>query len=306
MNHKAELVNELHKAARRNYERRHVDMRGLDETWQADLVDMSAYSAQNKGYKFLLTIIDNFSKFAWAVPTKTKNGHDITQAMSSILKQKRKPRNLHVDQGKEFYNKDFKELMREYDINMYSTFSGMKASICERFNRTLKNQMWKRFSMRGSFKWIDILPDLLLTYNNTKHRTIKMKPNECTLLNEKHLLHDVYRQKVNKIEKAKFKVNDRVRVSKYKHTFEKGYTPNWTTEIFTVSRVMKTIPITYKLTDYQNHPIKGGFYTEELLKVKHPDVYLVEKVLRTHGNKMYVKWLGFDSSHNSWINKTDI
>ncbi|XP_068991481.1 uncharacterized protein [Neodiprion pinetum] len=135
---KAVIAAELHRQARRNYPRRFVDVRGLDETWQADLVDMTAYSSHNKGYKYLLTIIDIFSKYAWAVPIKSKSGKDVTAAMKSVLTQSR-------------------------------------------------------------------------------------------------------------------------------------YSPNWTTEIFTVSEVKDTNPPTYKLTDYQDHPIEGGFYEEELGKIKYPD-----------------------------------
>lgn len=305
---KQAIANELHRPARRNYARRYVDVRGLDETWQADLVDMSAYSAVNKGYKFLLTIIDIFSKFAWGVPIKSKNACDVTGAMKSVLALGRVPKHLHVDQGKEFYNKEFKALMKHHGINMYSTFSNLKASICERFNRTLKNKMWRQFTLRGSHKWIDILPELLESYNNTKHSTTKMKPKDVSATNEKQIYRSVYKPRQIKRSKRrrKFRAGDKVRISKYKNVFEKGYTPNWTTEIFTVNEVKNTNPPTYKLTDYLDQPIEGGFYEEELSMVQYPDGYLVEKVLRKHGNQLYVKWLGFDSSHNSWINKSDM
>ena len=111
------VVEELHKPARRHYPRRKYEMRGLNETFQADLVDMQQHSRENKGFKYLLTIIDVFSKFAWAVPVKSKSGEDITTAMKSILIQGRIPKNLHVDQGSEFYNSNFKPLMRKYDIS---------------------------------------------------------------------------------------------------------------------------------------------------------------------------------------------
>ena len=124
---KRAVVEELHRPARRHYPRRHVDM--------------SACAKVNRGYRFLLAVIDIFSKFAWAVPTKTKSGSDVTAAMRSVLEQGRQPRRLHVDQGKEFYNATFKNLMEEYNIRLYSTFSNLKASICERFNRTLKTKM---------------------------------------------------------------------------------------------------------------------------------------------------------------------
>ena len=301
---KSILVEELHRTARRNYPRRHVTIRGLDETWQADLVDMSDYAASNKGYKFLLTVIDIFSKYAWAVPLKTKKGKDVTDAMQSILKGGRTPKFLHVDRGKEFYNSEFKALMQQRGIKLYSTYSNLKASICERFNRTLKNSMWKKFSLGGTYRWINILNDLLTNYNNTKHTKIKMKPRDVTRVNEKKLYQDVYRNfQINRTRKIKFKVGDKVRISKFKQVFEKGYTPNWTTEVFTVSEVKITNPVTYKLRDYQDNAIEGGFYQEELSKVKYSDIYLVEKVLRKRGNKLYVKWLGFDNSHNSWIDK---
>ncbi|XP_008544574.3 putative uncharacterized transposon-derived protein F54H12.3 [Microplitis demolitor] len=232
----------------------------------------------------------------------------VTRAMKSILQLRRIPKTLHADQEKEFYNKEFKDLMKQYGINLYSTFNNLKASICERFNRTFKNKMWREFTARGNYKWIDMLEELVNSYNNTKHRTIKMKPVDVTTENEKQILENIYKplRVVAKKRKIKFKVGDKVRISKYKHVFEKGYTPNWTTEIFTIKTVQKTNPTTYKLMDYQDQPIEGGFYEEELSKVKNPDVYLVEKTIKTRGNKLYVKWLGFDSNHNSWINKSDL
>ena len=175
---KKRIVDELHKPARRNYPRRKVDIRGLDETWQADLVVMESYWRINKGYKYLLTVIDNYSKFAWAVPLKRKTAAAVATAFKSILAKGRKPKNLHVDQGTEFYNKECQDLLKKYKIKLYSTFSGLKATIIERFNRTLKTKMWKMFSLRGNFKWHDILQDLISEYNNSKHRTIKMKPKD--------------------------------------------------------------------------------------------------------------------------------
>ena len=112
--------------------------------------------------------------------------------------------------------------------------------------------------------------------------------------------------RLEKVKKPKFKIGEKVRVSKIKQVFEKGYTPNWSTVIFTISQVMATNPVTYKLKDYWDQPIAGGFYEKELLNVKYPDVYFVEKVLKKRENQIYVKWLRFDSSHNSWINKSDV
>lgn len=304
------VARELHKPARRNYVRRHVDIRALDETWQADLVEMIPYSRENKGYKYLLTVIDNFSKFAWAVPVKSKSAQDVTAAMESILRLGRAPKNLHTDRGKEFYNSRFQDLMKRYAINLYSTFSNMKASICERFNRTLKSKMWLQFSLKGKYEWLSILAKLLQEYNSSRHRTIGIEPVHVTSKNEKSILQRIRKTQVRYTRtphhRNRFKVGDKVRISKYKHVFEKGYTPNWTTEIFTIRTVQRTNPVTYKLADYQDQPIEGGFYREELSKVKHPDIYLVEKIVRKSANKVLVKWLGFDNTHNSWISASDL
>ncbi|XP_043465747.1 uncharacterized protein LOC122500740 [Leptopilina heterotoma] len=128
-----------------------------------------------------------------------------------------------------------------------------------------------------------------------------MKPKDVRKQDEKELLKRISKHRKILIKRSKFKVGDRVGISKNKHIFEKGYTPNWTTEIFTNSQVKSTKPVTYKLKDYQDQPIEGGFYEEEISKVKYSDIYLIEKVLKNRRDEVFVKWLGFDNSHNSWI-----
>ena len=157
---KITLVNELHRAARVNFPRRRVIVKGLNDLFQCDLVEMIKYSKQNKGYKYLLTVIDCFSKYAFVVPLKNKSGKNVTEAMKIVLKE-RVPKNLQSDLGKEFYNQDFQNLLKTYNINHYSTYSTLKASIVERFNKTIKHKMWKMFSLRGTYKYIDILPTLV-------------------------------------------------------------------------------------------------------------------------------------------------
>ena len=176
---------------------------------------MQPYSQVNKGYRYLLTVIDVFSKFAWAVPVKKKNGDDVTEAMKSILKKGRVPKNLQTDRGKEFYNAKFQDLMKQYNIHLYSTYSNLKASICERFNRTLKNAMWKKFTLQGNAKWLTILPKLLESYNNRKHRTISMKPKDVTTTNKAEVLKR-FSEESGFSGKPKFKVGDKVRISKEK------------------------------------------------------------------------------------------
>lgn len=302
---KRQVVNELHRAARKNFERRKTIMHGIADTYQIDLVEMIPFAQYNKNNKYILTVIDIFSKFAWAFPLKTKSAKCVTSAMSKLLESGNVPKNIHSDQGKEFYNAEFQQLMKRYCINHYSTYSIMKASIVERFNRTLKTKMWKYLNLHSSNKWLNILSSLIDEYNNTIHTTIKMKPKDVKKRHQKKLLQTVYKYD-GLLKASKFKDGESVRISKFKHLFEKGYTPNFSSEIFTINKIQLTQPITYLLSDYQNNRIEGAFYEHELQKVKYPDVYLFEKIIRKKGKKMLVKWLGFDSSHNSWISLDDV
>lgn len=303
---KIQVVNELHKPVRKNFTRRRTIIKGLDDLWQMDLVDMQKHAHKNKNFKYIFVMIDCFSKFVWTKPLKNKSGKEIMQAVCDILKDsKRTPKNLQSDQGTEFYNAGFNNLMKKHNINHYSTFSVTKAAIAERVIRTLKEKLYKYFSLNGSYRWMDILPEIVKEYNNRCHRTTGMKPCEINKKNEKKILQSAYNHIKLALNRPKFKVGDLVRISKNKHVFEKGYTPNWTTELFKVIKVHITNPITYLLQDLRGNPISGGFYTEELQKAKHSDIFLVEKVLRKRGNKVFVKWLGLDKSHNSWIDNTN-
>lgn len=302
---KLQVVKELHRGARKNFPRRYSVMRGINDTLQADLIEMPA----DRHMKYCLTVIDTFSKMAYVRPLKTKTGAEVTQAMKSILNSMTRPvKNLQVDLGKEFYNGDMTRLLEHYKINRYSTFTTKKAAIVERFNRTLKKKIYQQMSLRGNYKWLDTLQDLVDEYNTSRHRTIKMAPIDVDSDTEQQLLDTVYNHKriIPYIDVSKFKVGDYVRISKYKNVFDKGYLPNWTTEIFTVKKVQYTDPMTYLLADWEGNDIKGGFYAEELQLAKYPDVYLVEKILRRKNNKVYVKWLGFDKRFNSWINANDV
>lgn len=305
---KLQVVEELHKNARKNFVRRPYLMKSIDDTFQADLVQLTQYANENKNNNYILVVIDTFSKFAWTEPVKNKTGICVTNAMQTIFKKSgRICRKLQTDDGKEFFNKHFGKLMESYKIHHYSTFSVLKASIVERLNRILLTKLWKIFNLKGNHRWINYLKNVTNTYNNTKHRTIKMKPIEVCEENERQLLSAVYKKNVllNVSEKIKYKFGDFVRISRYKSLFEKGYTANWTTELFKVRKVQPTQPVTYLLEDLHDRPIKGSFYSYELQKTECPDVYLVEKVVRKDKNKLLVKWLGFDSTHNSYIERKD-
>lgn len=302
---KRQVVEELHKPARINFKRRRVILKSLNDLYQADLIEMLPYSKENKGYKYILIIINCFSKFVWAFPIKNKSALEVSKNFEKIFKIQ-KIDNLQTDMGKEFFNKNLETLIRKYKINHYSTYSEKKASIVERVIRTLKNLIWKEFSFQGHFKWLDLLPRIVRKYNNTKHRTIKMKPVDVNENNQKHLLQTVYSHIKSVHKVPKFGVGDYVRISKRRGVFDKKYIPNFSTEIFTVRKVNLTNPITYLLQDENKTPILGGFYEQQLQKVKYPDIYLVEKILRRNKNKVFVKWLGLENKYNSWIDCNNI
>ena len=304
MNVKEGIIREIYKPARKNFLRKHVVTKGLYDLYQSDLIDLQSYAKYNNNYKYILVVIDVYSKYAWARALNNKTGKEVSSAMRNILSTlPQPPANLQTDHGSEFYNVHFKALMRSYNINHYSVYSTKKACVVERFIRTFKTLLFKQFALQGSYTWVSCLVPLLNMYNNTYHRTIKMKPKDVS---DNSLLHTVYKQTFNNKLKPKFKIGDFVRVSKFKTVFQKGYLPSWSAEVFKIKTVLYTHPITYLLTDLSGNAILGAFYTHELQTTRYPDTYLVEKVLQSKHNKVLVKWLGFSSSHNSWINKSSL
>lgn len=212
-------------------------------------------------FKYILTIIDAFSKYAQAYPLKNKNKENVSQAFKTILEEGRIPKNLQTDLGTEFYNSNLKKI-----INHYSNYSIKKASIVGRFIRTLK--------------WINVISNnLLKEYNSTYHRTMELARNKVNENNKNEILKRCHTAQLSpQLRKhQKFKIGDYVRISKYKGTFEKGYTPNWSSEIFKVHNIRNTNPVTYLLNDVRQRPILGAFYTEELQRTQHPNIYLIEK-----------------------------
>lgn len=300
------VIEELFKKARRNYPRLHVIVKGRFETLSADLVDMQKYAKQNNGYKWILTVIDNFSKYAWAVPLKDKTGLSVTTAMEKILEEigPGRVKFIFTDEGKEFFNSNFQALMKKYKVTLYTTYSGLKAVIVERFNRTLRDLMEKELLRQGNVKWVKLLPELIDKYLHNKHRTIQMAPADVNNQNEKKILKRIYKQYKIVRKKPKFKVGDFVRLSRQKLLFEKGYTQNYTFEIYRVAKVKLSSPRTYILEDKNGEEIKGRFYEQELKATKFPDTYLLEKIYKKKNNKFYVSYLGFPGRY--WVNKKDI
>ena len=295
-----QLAEELHKPIIKKFEKRKVYAAFKDNVWCADLADMQLLSRYNKGIRFLLCAIDIFRKYAWVVPLKDKKGVSIVTAFQSILKQSnRKPIKIWVDKGSEFYNASFKKWLQDNDIVMYSTNNEGKSVVAERFIRTLKSKIYKYMTSISKNVYIDKLNDIVDEYNNTYHATIKMKPidvKDNTYINTDKEINN---------KDPNFKVGDRVRISKYRNIFAKGYTPNWSEEVFVIKKVKNTVPWTYVINDLNDEEITGTFYEKELQKTNKKE-FRIEKVIKRKGDKIYVKWKGYDNSFNSWIDKASL
>ena len=174
----------LHKPPRKRFRRNRVFVNGLDEQWQADLADLQTLSRWNRGYKYLLTCIDVLSKYAWVVPLKSRSGAALVAAFTDIFKQGRKPERLQTDAGTEFMNRSFQTFLKNHDVRHFVTYNETNAQVVERFNRTLKNILWRLFTMSSSYHYLAKLDKLFNeNYNQSVRRSIKMKPVDVTVFN---------------------------------------------------------------------------------------------------------------------------
>ena len=289
----------LHKPVRRHFKRRCVVVGGPNQQWQADLVDMSRLKKSNDGTTFLLTVIDVFSKRAWCIPLKNKSAASLVAAFKQLLRE-RLPITLQTDKGSEFLNRSLQKLLKQYGVHHEET----KASIVERFNRTLKTRMWRYFTKNQSVRYLDVLQDFVRSYNKTYHRSIGMAPPEVNGTNQESVWQRLYGHEGGGT--PKFRIGDRVRISKAKRHFEKGYMANWTEELFTIVDAHRSDPPVYRLVDWHGDTLDGTFYEPELQKITVPKnkTYLVEYILHWRNKKKeaLVKWFGYPESFNSWIN----
>ena len=298
-----QLANELHRGVRKHFQKRHVFSRHVDDIFGADIVYMN-FPKQNKGFKYILMVIDVFSKYGWAVALKTKTGIEVSGALSKIFDE-RTPKKLWVDRGSEFYNTNVDKLLKKHNIEIYSTNNDEKCSVIERWNRTIKRYLWKYFTANSTHKWIDILQALITRYNTKDiHRSIGMTPAKASLPeNYNHVFRNLYGEAMKERGKAKYRVGQKVRLAVHKDHFEKSYIINWSDKVYIISQVLTTRPATYIVEDDKGNRHKGTFYAEELQKVK-ADTFRVQKVLKyktVNGKKFaLVRWMEHDSSYDSW------
>jgi len=259
----------LHHTRRRLFPRRKIYVPYPNAQWGADLADIQKLSTYNNRYRYILCVIDMFSKLAWMEPIRNKTSKNVTKAFKTILKRSgHKPEKLQTDAGKEFLNKDFQKLLSQENIHHFCVTSEIKCSMIERFIRTIMNKIRRFMTSCNKKKFVHLLPEFELLYNNTYHRSIKMTPNEVCKTNQEQVYRNLYGyEPPSNKERTAIKIGDKVRVSKLKKTFEKGYDTNFTAEIFKVVGIKNTNPTMYYLEDLENEKIEGGFYKEELLKI---------------------------------------
>jgi transposase InsO family protein len=298
----------LHRPVRKHFSRNRYIVYNMDELWQADLNDMQSLQQENGGYRYLLTVIDVFSKYAWARPLYKKTGTAVASAFETIFQQSgRKPLKIQTDKGKEFTNSVFQAFLKKQQVHYYTTNNpDIKASVVERFNRTLKARMWRYFTYHSSYHYVDVLPQLLHAYNHSVHRSIKMAPANVNDNNVAMVWQTLYGTP-SRVQSPKLKVGDTVRISREKMIFEKGYEKNWSEEIFKIVRVIKRKPIVYRLQDLEGESIEGTFYEKELqpVHIEPSTEFKIDKVLGSKGKgvsrKVLVSWKGYPSKFNSWI-----
>ena len=304
-----ELGYTLHKPTRRRFPTLRVLVFGPDEQWAADLVDVQNIKRQNKGTNYLLTVVDVFSKFAWVVPLKKKTGLATSDALSTLfVKSKRQPQKLQTDDGKEFYNKHVAKVLKEKGIHHFSTAGDTKASVVERFNRTFKQRLYRYMTTFNTTSYLSKLQPLVDGYNASFHRSIGMAPKEVVDENAREVWERLYGSKKKK-KKAAFKAADRVRLNQNHRPFEKGYEVGWTEEVFVVTEARSDGNVSvYKISEWDDTPIKGTFYAEDLQKVtvSEDDLFRIDSVVRRKKDRLLVRWKGWPAKYDSWINKKDL
>jgi hypothetical protein len=264
---------------------------------------MKEFSNQNRGYNYIVTVIDVLSKYAWAIPVKNKRPISVKEALIKVFEE-RTPLSLQTDKGLEFNNQVLKKFLRENNIHYFTSKNKeIKCAIVERFNRTLKGKMFKYFTKVGNHRYINILQDLVDSYNNSIHRSIKMRPSEVNTYNEHVAFKNLYGE-VEPPLKPKIKIDDKVRLRYELGPFDKSFYPNWTDEVFDVKGINTGSHKPYYILENYNKKRVGRYYPEEVQKIRE-NLYRVEKILKkkkVNGKTLYfVKWLNYPSEYNSWV-----
>jgi hypothetical protein len=306
-----EIAYTLHRRAVRRYPRNPIIVSRPNEMAQSDLIDMQKYAPDNNGFRYILTLIDVFSKKAFAIPIKGKTGRAVSEALKEIFTQY-VPKNLQTDEGSEYKNKEVQSLLKKYNIHYFvARNEHIKCSIVERFHRTLLSKIHKYFTATGTRRYCDKLDSFMKAYNNSVHRSIKMTPNDVNDNNRRKVFRNLYgtntlRELLKRQYRQKvMKEGDNVRIQAPKGTFTKGYLQNFTDRIYKIDRPMRGVrrPV-YRLKEYDGKVIKGNFYPEEVQKVREGDLFRV-RILgeRKRGGEKQnlIEWVEYPDYEPEWI-----
>ena len=310
----------VHRETRGKFKRRRVIAPYVDYQWDVDTANMASYKKDNDGYAYFLLAIDILSKFVWTIPLRTTQGQEVVQAFKMILALGRKPTRIRTDKGTEYVNKNVKAFFKKERVIVFVTQNVVKSSYAERAIKSLKGRLLRYMTHTQTRRWIDVLPKVTESYNNTYHRTIKrtprsVKPKDLVELWKLHyatLPKPVSNRSPNlSVGKFKYNVGDLVRVSFLRRPFQREYDERWSRELFVINtRFMRDNVPQYGLKDYAGEMVSGTFYQNQLKKAYEQAMYLVEKVLKTRkrgGQKeMLVRWRGWPSKYDSWVGEDDV
>ena len=305
----------LHHQTRQRFKRPRVMVAGVGIQADSDLIDMSLYSRFNNGNKYVLVVIDDFSRHVWTRPLKSKNGKEVAKAFKDIFQDGFKILKLRTDRGTEYSNQIVQKLFADEGVQHFTSFNETKANIAERVIKTLKSKYFRYITEHQTFRYIDILDDVTHAYNHRYHRTIKMRPVDVTKENQAQVRINIYGTTGGfKMKPFRYSIGDWVRISYLKRTFQREYSEKWSRELFkVVKRVRMQGKPMYTLEDYAGDPVDGRFYDEELqaVKVGTDDVYKIEKVIkqrqiRGQAKQYLVRWLGWPAKYDSWISEAEL
>ena len=311
----------LRKEPRHSFRKARVVVSGIDSQFDMDLGEVSNIADENGGVRYLLFVIDIFSKYLWVQPLKNKTAKVVVNALKKILSKGRKCKKIRSDSGKEFNNNLMKTFLKNEGIYYFTTQnSNTKANIVERVIKTFKSIMYRYFTKQRTHRYIDVLQDMVDTYNGTPHRSLDFvapknvsKANESDIWAFMYLKRNPSSMKKKTARKYHFKVGDLVRISRINMIFDRSYDEHFTREIFKVrSRFrMQAIPM-YRIKDFLNEPIKGNFYESELQKVDKDEntLWFIEKKIRKRKRNGQIQWFvkfeGWSDKYNQWIDEKDI
>jgi len=303
----------LHQPVIRRHKKDVVMAYNIDDSWHLDLADMSAFSDQNDNIKFILVAVDVLSKFAFVSKLPNKTTSVVKNGLNEIfVSSSRKPNSIYCDKGLEFTSNVMKQYLEKEGVEIYfAENTANKACIAERFIRTLKTRLWRYFTENNTNRFVDVLDKVVDAYNNTEHRSIGCTPSSVTPENFLHVWKKLYSGKCTLPgSKAKYKIGDYVRISKIKSIFSKGYESNYTEEVFQITKIFLKNPVMYKICDLDEEEVLGRFYERELVKVKLPQEFEIDKIISTRGKgsrKEYlVSWKGYPKKFHSWVREQAI